>query len=421
MRRHTYMSKSVLKLKLKNTTPLLVGWYDPYKQDPMGIRATEIKGLWRWWCRAFIAGAMYDQNMLIGKDGKDVYLVPSDEEAEAISCFVGKILGLGYAGKKGAGSSRFKLFIQAGTNVSGSIVEFQGGKVEYQRIRLLTLKKAVEGIDQGHEFILSVEKVREKYKDAEDLALKILIASLQLSGVGKGGRRGLGSLDIVPTKYDNVPEKDEDMLKDILKGVDNDIGTLIRHVYEKSIEIVNNEKYQEICGIKSIKQATNKVLPPLPAVSKGAFELYKVDVKNYKDFIQIHQFFVRTGRTRCMVIQGKRICKDELRKTHSAWFLGLPREQKATGYIIVSESVVRRASPIFTTYHTSDNVFGPGIFVTVFLSGDWPKQLKWMGGGGKQPISIDVGKIKEARETFVNEFKDYLKRKRLTLQEITWY
>jgi len=44
-----------------------------------------------------------------------------------------------------------------------------------------------------------------------------------------------------------------------------------------------------------------------------------------------------------------------------------------------------------------------------------------MGGGGKQPISIDVGKIKEARETFVNEFKDYLKRKRLTLQEITWY
>ncbi|MEM1560443.1 MAG: type III-B CRISPR module RAMP protein Cmr1, partial [Ignisphaera sp.] len=105
------MSKSVLKLKLKNTTPLLVGWYDPYKQDPMGIRATEIKGLWRWWCRAFIAGAMYDQNMLIGKDGKDVYLIPSDEEAEAISCFVGKILGLGYAGKKGAESSRFKLSI----------------------------------------------------------------------------------------------------------------------------------------------------------------------------------------------------------------------------------------------------------------------------------------------------------------------
>ncbi|MEM1731546.1 MAG: type III-B CRISPR module RAMP protein Cmr1 [Ignisphaera sp.] len=408
------MSRLVLELKLKNTTPLLVGWHDPYKQDPMGIRATEIKGLWRWWCRAFIAGAMYDQNMLSGKDGKDVYLIPSDEEAEAISCFVGKILGLGYAGKKDAESSRFKLSIQASTNVSGSIVKFQGGKVGYQRIRLLTLKKVVEGIDQGHEFILSVEKVREKYKDAEDLALKILIASLQLSGVGKGSRRGLGSLDIVSMKYGDALEKDKDMLK----GVDNDIGTLIKHVYEKSIEIVNNKKYQEICGIKSIKQATNKVLPPLPAVSKGAFKLYKVDVKNYKDFIQIHQFFVRTER--CMVIQGKRICKDALRKTHGAWFLGLPREQKATGYIIVSESVVRRASPIFMTYHTSDNVFGPGIFVTVFLSGDWPKQLKWMGGGGEQQINIDDDdKIKEAYKTFDNEFKYYLNRKRLTLQEIT--
>ncbi|MEM1560327.1 MAG: type III-B CRISPR module RAMP protein Cmr1 [Ignisphaera sp.] len=401
------MSKSVLKLKLKNTTPLLVGWHDPYKQDPMGIRATEIKGLWRWWCRAFIAGAMYDQNMLSGKDGEDVHLIPSDEEAEAISCFVGKILGLGYAGKKGAESSRFKLSIQASTNVSGSIVKFQRDKVKYQRIRLLTLNKVVEGISQGHEFILSVEKVREEYKDAEDLALKILIASLQLSGVGKGSRRGLGSLDIVSMKYGDALEKDKDMLK----GVDNDIGTLIKHVYKKSIEIVNNKKYQEICGIKSIKQATNKVLPPLPAVSKGAFKLYKVDAKNDRDFIQIHQFFVRTER--CMVIQGKRICKDEpIRKTHSAWFLGLPREQKATGYIIVSKSVVRRASPIFTTYHTSDNVFGPGIFVTVFLSGDWPKQLRWIGDD-KQSISIDVNKIEEAHETFVKGFKDYLNRKGL--------
>jgi len=408
------MSKSVLKLKLKNTTPLLVGWYDPYKQDPMGIRATEIKGLWRWWCRAFIAGAMYDQNMLIGKDGKDVYLIPSDEEAEAISCFVGKILGLGYAGKKGAGSSRFKLFIQANIDIRKDIIEFQRDETEYQRIELLALKKPIEGIGQGHEFILSVEKVREEYKDAEDLALKILLVSLQLSGVGKGSRRGLGSLDIVSIEPQNA-----------LGNIGNDIGTLIKHVYDKSIEIVNkieidNEECQEVYRVKNNKQVINKLLPPLPAVSKGAFKLYKVNVKDYKDFIQIHQFFVRTER--CKAIYRKRICKDKLRSTYNTWFLGLPREQRNTGYIISSERIVRRPSSTFTTYHTSDNVFGRGVFVTVFLSGDWPKELRWIGGGRRsQRININKGSIMKAYETFYNEFNNYLNQKKLELQEITWY
>ncbi|MEM4620051.1 MAG: type III-B CRISPR module RAMP protein Cmr1 [Desulfurococcaceae archaeon] len=372
------MSKSVLKLKLKNTTPLFVGWYDPRKQDPMGIRATEIKGLWRWWCRAFIAGAMYDQNMLSGKDGKDVYLIPSDEEAEAISCFVGKILGLGYAGKKGAESSRFKLFID----------ESQEGKTEYQ-ISWNKDKKI-----KSRQFILNVEKVREKYKDAEDLALKILTVSLQLSGVGKGSRRGQGSMDIVSIESENI-----------LENIGNDIGKLIKYVYEKSIEIVSNKECQEMCGIKNIKQTTNKRLPPLPAVAKEVFELCKVNISSEKssDFVYICKSSVL----------GRNFEFNELSK----WFLGLPR----LGYKALEKQSVRRPSPIFMTCHTSDNVFGPGIFVTVFLSGDWPKQLKWMGGGGEQQIDIDDDKIKEAYETFVKEFEDYLNRKGLHCGKITWY
>ncbi|MEM0318360.1 MAG: type III-B CRISPR module RAMP protein Cmr1 [Candidatus Nezhaarchaeales archaeon] len=405
------MSKSVVRLKLINTTPLLVGWYDPSKQDPVGIRATEIKGIWRWWCRAFIAGAMYDAGMLSGIEGRDVYLAPSKEEAEAISCIVGKILGLGYAGEKPAESSRFKLSVQAKSDVSKNIHEFRGGKIdefEYQRIKLLTLKKAVEGIKQNQEFTLSVEKVREKYKDAEELALKILIVSLQLSGVGKGGRRGLGSLDITHIE----PE-------DVLSSVDKDIAKFIKDVYEKSIEIVDNRKYQEICGVKSNKQASNKVLPPLPAVSKEDFKLYKVDARGYRDFVQVHQFFVRTER--CRALYGEKIYRDDLRKNLDAWFLGLPREQKGTGYR--SDHYSRRASPIFVTYHSKkENVFGQGIFVSVFLSGDWPKELKWVGGGKKPvPIEIDADRIKKARNVFIDEFVKYLMQKRLRLQEIRWY
>ncbi|MEM4619932.1 MAG: type III-B CRISPR module RAMP protein Cmr1 [Desulfurococcaceae archaeon] len=398
-------SKSLLKLKLRNTTPLLVGWYDSRIQDPMGIRITEIKGIWRWWCRAFIAGAMYDMNMLSGKHDENIYLIPTDEEAEAISCFVGKILGLGYAGKKSAESSRFKLFIQADSSLKHK--EFQKEDTKYQRIKLLALKNPVEGIDHGHTFTLSVEKVREKYRDAEDLALKILAVSLQLNGLGKGGRRGLGSLDIIEPR-------------DIIDC--NNIECFIKHIYDESINIV--KKYQEICEAKNIKKDPSKRLPPLPVVSKNVinklniFKLYRVNVTNIQSFIDIHQFFVRTER--CRVLYSKKVCYDELRKTYNAWFLGLPREQKGTGYIISVERVVRRPSPIFITYHESNNIFGSGVFISIFLSGDWPKNLKWKGVLS-EPINIDEKKIIEAYETFIKEFKEYLDRKRLTMQEIKWY
>uniref|UniRef100_A0A7C4NN14 Type III-B CRISPR module RAMP protein Cmr1 n=1 Tax=Staphylothermus marinus TaxID=2280 RepID=A0A7C4NN14_STAMA len=417
------MSKPKLELKLRNTTPLLVGWYESHKQDRMGIRVTEIKGIWRWWCRAFIAGAMYDMNILSGMNDENIYLIPTGEEVEAISCFVGKILGLGYAGKKGAESSRFKLSIK--TDSSLKPIEFRKNKTEYQRIKLLTLKNPVEGINTGYTFTLSVEKVREKYRDAENLALKILVVSLQLSGVGKGGRRGLGSLDIISIDP-----------RDII--VCNNIECFIKHIYEESIKVI--EKYQEICEDKNVKQVPNNRLPPLPVVSENVFKLYRVNIRNYQSFIDIHQFFVRTER--CQVLYGKKICYDELRKTYNAWFLGLPREQKRTGYTILVEHVVRRPSPIFITYHENNNIFGSGVFVSIFLSGDWPKSLEWKSVlrkteqnkekelkkleesvGKEQPIktiNIDEKKIMEAYETFIKEFKDYLNRKRLTLQEIKW-
>ncbi|MEM1772815.1 MAG: type III-B CRISPR module RAMP protein Cmr1 [Desulfurococcaceae archaeon] len=400
------MNRQVWELELLNTTPLLVGWYDPREQDPIGLRATEIKGLWRWWCRAFIAGAMYDLNMLNGKNGGNIYLVPSLEEARAISCFVGKILGLGYAGEKGAESSRFKLFVQACKNKNINISEYEKDSAEYQRIRFLSRKESVKGIDRGHKFVLRVEKVREKYREPEDLALKILLVSLQLSGIGKGSRRGLGSMDVLSMNPNNA-----------LGNIGDDIGKLVKQVYEESVEIVN--KHLEVCGLESGKQESNKVLPPLPAVSREAFKLYKAETKDVGDFIKIHQFFVRTER--CGTIKGRRFCKDDLRERYNAWFLGLPRKQKDTGYEALSKQVVRRPSPIFITYHEQGNILGQGAFVSIFLSGDWPKKLVWRGGKSRiENINIDETRIKEARDSFINEFKIYLGRKSIELQEIKW-
>lgn len=43
-----------ITIEVVNSTPLLVGWYDPNLVDPLGLRTTEIKGIWRWWARAII-------------------------------------------------------------------------------------------------------------------------------------------------------------------------------------------------------------------------------------------------------------------------------------------------------------------------------------------------------------------------------
>jgi CRISPR-associated protein Cmr1 len=50
-------------------TPMIVGWFEPGQLDPLGVRATEVKGLWRWWARAFVAGAMYDLGLFEGDSG----------------------------------------------------------------------------------------------------------------------------------------------------------------------------------------------------------------------------------------------------------------------------------------------------------------------------------------------------------------
>lgn len=407
------MNKLVLRLTITNATPLLVGWYDPYIQDPIGIRVTEIKGIWRWWCRAFIAGAMFDQGMLCGRPDSHILCAPRREEAEAISCLVGKILGLGYAGEHGGEASRFRLFIE---KVEGdtTATEFRD---HLQRIRLLSLRRKVdlerkvEGLDvePRRRFTLTVEKVRRGgYEDAEDLALRTLIVSLQLSGIGKGGRRGLGSLDIVYVGTELLPGVE-------IKNVKN----FIEEVYNSSTEIVR--KYKNKCRFETCSDNTSREpLPPIPAVSKrkfnntNIFQIFRIDTKDNRDFSYVHNFFVRSER--CKQLTNKSDCVDDLRRYHYAWFLGLPREQKGTGYIIKSKSISRRPSPVILAYHSDKNrIFGQGAFISVFLSSDWPKELTWSRGRHSKPIRIDIDfdEILNAYNTFTNEFNQYLSRKKL--------
>lgn len=41
--------------------------------------------------------------------------------------------------------------------------------------------------------------------------------------------------------------------------------------------------------------------------------------------------------------------------------------------------------------HSERNIFGGGVFVTITVSGDWPRRLKWLNRGNSK--NINVGRL----------------------------
>jgi CRISPR-associated protein Cmr1 len=386
-----------LTLEVTNSTPMLVGWYSPKRVDPRGLRATEVKGVWRWWARAVIGGALYEECMLVGESRGGVLRRPTRgkirDEIGLISCFVGKILGLGYATREGAEASRFILKIETLTQGERTINYIPAG---------------------GATFRVTVDRVRTRYGDAEDLAIKILVLALQLMGVGKGSRRGLGSLDLTNILIPRIrlPSK---------------LGDLLDEVYSGAVDVVR--RYARECPKATMRSCDKRSLPPMPVVSKltsravgvGAnvdFNITSVYLiqgpdKSLQDtFDDVRKFFVRSER--CRRLYGNPECNDPLRRNLEDWILGLPR----TGYRITIRDVYRRASPIIVSCHRGSNRFGGGVFVTFILSADWPRGMEWTGGGVTKPIELNEVGVVNAMSTAFKEFSDYVSRAGYNLDRV---
>jgi CRISPR-associated protein Cmr1 len=371
-------------------TPMIVGWFEPGQLDPLGVRATEVKGLWRWWARAFVAGAMYDLGLFEGDSRGDAVLRPSIDDVKRINHVVGSVMGLGMAGEGGAEASRFTIYAEY---AGGAPLQPRCSSDGLQRVRLLSLgRKRVCYYERGVRFSIVVEKRRSVDPYAELAAVKILAIALQLSGLGNGGRRGLGSLDV------SLPPD--------LKY--RDLRQLISDAYESTLEIVKSTASKKNWSTRRRAGA-----PPIPAVSKSNFKdlpVARVMIASVRDFLAIHNFFVRSER--CRVLAGSSICDDDLRKTLNAWILGLPRGREKpppTGYTIAVERIRRRASPILVAYHTKANSFGYGAYISILFSADWPKEIEWFGAG-VQTINVDLDRLYDAYKVAVNELQAYLQK-----------
>lgn len=405
------MSKELMKIELRNETPLLLGGYDGSYSRTLGsrvieegLRAQSIKGLWRWWLRAYIAGALWD-----------LYGYVSEQKVIKLA---GKILG-SPSGKE-AISSSFKVR----TELSYSRCDRLSNITRFPRVSLLFVGRGGGYYARNLKALLSVYEVKRKDREhllgneERILALGSLITSLILSGIGKGGRRGLGCLNIrVFTDATNrfkrlvnivsSPDRREEALKNIVLETHRVAKQVVRN-HEGS------EKEEDMPSIPSLGWERRCSV----GGSREPFRLY-VASTNKSAFIiaQDIQDFCTRGR-RLYKSHGSYTCKDAIVEKHVAWVLGLPREQKeqkktAHGYSIVKNKVSRRASPFIFTAHNK------WMSVSIFFSKDWPESIRWRGGGEDTFLDIKcLDKIYEAYNTVEEVLKEYLKKQGYKLVQV---
>ncbi|MGC8597816.1 MAG: RAMP superfamily CRISPR-associated protein [Thermocladium sp.] len=408
---------SFIDLTLTLDTPFLSGSVDPGKIDiDWPLRPSTVKGIWRWWTRALVAGVLFERGLLHGEPHKDFIKIPSDNEASYISRIVGLGLGLGYAGENDSRASCFRIFIDPTNQRSSSPQPIITNANKYQRFKLLTVggKRSIEYINNASITLVIDENSHcTLEREQKEAAMSALAMSLRYSCFGKGGRRGLGCFSVKASgQYSNIFIKDDEKL------LEHALVTA-----SKAVDIViNNGKLEK-------RNLDKCELPPMPVISRGPnyidctenqegekilnkvfnpYILIKVSGSNLLD--SIHNFFLRPSRAK--VLFGNYGASDELRKNYYAWILGLPREQKGTGYSVNSKEG-RRASPIMVAVHGNNEGY-----ISIFTSADWPRKVIWRGGSGFKQIDINETKIIEATIVAIRELMDYLRKKNLQVKQV---
>ncbi|MEB3825695.1 MAG: hypothetical protein LRS47_03400 [Desulfurococcales archaeon] len=166
-------------------------------------------------------------------------------------------------------------------------------------------------------------------------AVLSLIVLFHLGGLGKGSRRGLGSLDI--RRWNNVDPSYIDP---------SNISSTLRRLSVTASNIVSRYPAGGSRG----------ELPAIPAIAEDVFRLFRCKIEN---------------PVRAAVEFSRAVLRPQLSIRHGAWILGLPRRGYKAG-------VSRRASPIMFSAHR-----GVG-FISAFYSSDWPNRIRH----GRHIISV---------------------------------
>jgi CRISPR-associated protein Cmr1 len=265
-------------------------------------------------------------------------------------------------------------------------------------VRLLTLGgRRLQYIDKGSATLVVEEHVPCPLDGrAVEAALGALALALRLSCFGKGGRRGLGCFSVIARgRYSSLFTEEP--------------KALIKRAVAAASAVVD----RAVSRCRGLRRGETSPceLPPMPALSVSRrydgcikdsavltpYMLVSVKGVRRED---LHNFFLRPARTK--VLHGSYFAQDALRQALKAWILGLPREQKWTGYRIIG-GASRRASPLMLA------IAGNAAYLSVFISADWPRELEWRGGG-RQRITVAEADVLAAMALALREFLDYVKK-----------
>ena len=363
----------IAEIDLENITPIRVGGYNARPVSDRlgiieGIRTQSIKGVWRWWARAILAGAMLSRNIPLPSSISDL-----DKE-------ISQLLGSTEA------SSEF--FIQLAFDKRGAAYITSDNLLNIPRIKLITrsmTKHEMEKIERyynklGLKLIFGSRKsVRENDKNAIMFALSSLIIALIFSGIGSITTRGFGKLSII-----NLETKTH-----VLKNEIANLKQLLDKIHQQGSEEGITNGLKELISVslnyaanyKSLGKAGREIrvykLPKIPTLALNCTpEVFRVET------ICIS----RRNAIRILECLGKSTMKVEWKrslglpitspgKNLHTWVLGLPRYQRLTGYLPNSEKgkEIRRQSPIgFTVLKCHE---GFAIILYGFLTADLSRLL----------------------------------------------
>jgi CRISPR-associated protein Cmr1 len=376
-------------LELRVETPLVQLYLDP----DWPLRPSEVKGLWRWWARALAAGALFERGLLHGAGRRDVVKTPTREEADCISQIVGLDMGLGYAGRREAQASCFRIRFEEINFAPPRDVSYSLA-AKFQLLRQLvrsdyyTTQHSARYIGDGSATLVVEEHIPCSLDNrAVEAALGALALALRLSCFGWGGRRGLGCFSVKAYgRYSSLFTKEpRELIKRAMAAasavVDRAVSTVDRTARCRGLWHMEPPK----CA-----------LPPMPALSTA--RRYGACIKD------------STALTPYLLVSVKGVRPEDLHNffvpstTQSASLASrdIAVLQTLKSLIIGTEAVARRPSPMMLV------TAGRNAYLSVFTSADWPRELQFKRWPWR--VSVTEMDILTATSLALKEFIDYAKK-----------
>lgn len=389
-------SEVVATFELENITHARVGGYNASVSSPdIGfnerIRTTAIKGIWRWWLRAALAGAYCDAGYptdrnQVRKCGKEILGSTDQQSLFSLKLTEEKIGSPEVFADLGDMPARLKLMIQ-GVN------DEQEKKLRLTVYPPRTLKFQISVLKSKLPKNSSFGNESEKQAAINMVAVGSLSLSLLLGGLGSITRRGFGHFRLNMTFANEGVKPLQDTLSSLYRSYTNvNIEPLRKLVVGAAIQVLGLER----------KGTFSEKISKVSCLCNRHFhaEIHSIDLTVSRGGNQERLLLAKIGksvlkntwkmndpRNKGKSLKARQFVRG---KQYETWILGLPREGKGnitarTGYLVPNKDEFRRPSAIFIAPILKETNGNFRALVFGFKSSDWPDIVHYSYGN----LSLD--------------------------------